>query len=373
MEVKIITIHDPDVNYGSTLQSCGLYNFITDLGYNAEIINYKPNYKTLSQRIKGVASKLLFFRKVRSRRCKINKYLDQHAKLTRLYRNAEELDKNPPVADVYITGSDVIWNRDINPEGADSSFYLGFVKEGIKMSYAPSMGEIQPIENIKYVADQIHDFKFISVREEQSKEQLIKYGIKNVMCVLDPVFLLDKRYYEKQVLPNSYGEYTLVYLMSDTPEKRSFVDNISRKYGDPVIAFGGLKQKSKCDAFIRDAGVEDFLSLIYNAQNIVTDSFHCIAFSLIFEKQFLYLPSIDSSMRIENLLNYVNLEYRIVNSQNALDNESAVYECIDYEKTRLLLNNKIIESKTHLTNALNECQSEITKEAIDATEIFHRA
>jgi len=359
MRVKIITIHDPDVNYGSTLQSCGSYNFIKELGYDTEIINYKPNYLSPSQSIKKVIPKIIYFKEASSRRKKINKYFQKHAKLTKVYKLKQELEMNPPEADVYITGSDVIWNRDVNPEGADSSFYLGFVNKGVKISYAPSMGEIQTQDNLDYIVEQIRDFKYISVREEQSKEQLINAGLSNVECVLDPVFLMPKEYYEQQVFNNIYGNYTLVYLMSDTPEKRKMVQNITREYGNPVIGFGGLKQKSECNLFLRDVGVEDFLTLIYHAKNIITDSFHCVAFSLIFEKQFLYLPSIDSSMRIENLLSYGNLENYIIRNNSRDLQITGLPEKIDYSIVKPLLEKKIVKSRNYLKNVLYACEKDI--------------
>ena len=284
------------------------------------------------------------------RRCKINKYFIKHAVLTRKYKSAKELYNTPPVADVYITGSDVIWNRDVNPEGGDSSYYLGFVQNGHKVSYAPSMGEIQSIENVSYIANQIRDFDFISVREEKSRQQLIEAGLVNVQCVLDPVFLMPCQYYVDQIGENNYGDYTLVYLMSESIQKRTVVAALTKKFENKVISFGGLKKKVKCDLFIRDAGVEDFLSLIYHAKFIITDSFHCIAFSLIFNKQFVYLPAIDSSMRIENLLSYFNLEKQII---TGIDNPRNVSDYhIDYSRVNPILNEKIEKSKKYLIDAL---------------------
>lgn len=355
MKIEIITIHDPDVNYGSTLQSCGTFNFIKNLGYNVEIINYRPNYKSTLQRLKRKLINLLFYKDSLIRRKKINSYFSKYANLSKQYNSYDELFNDPPVAEVYITGSDVIWNKDVNPEGADSAYYLGFVKNGICMSYAPSMGEIQPAENILFIKKQISDFKFISVREELSKKQLINAGINNVYCTIDPVFLLDRSYYEEQVTENKYGEYTLVYLMTGNKTKRKKVNDITCEYGSIVIGFGGFKQKCDCNKYIRDAGVEDFLSLIYYAKHIVTDSFHCICFSLIFEKQFLYLPSIDSSMRIENILSYVNLENRIIMPHSS--GEFPKNE-INYEIVRPLLFEKILYSRKFLECSLAECKKE---------------
>lgn len=190
MKVKIITIHDPDVNYGSTLQSCGTYNFVKSLGYDVEIIDYKPNYKGFTHRIKKNLVNMMFHEKYKTRRRKIDSYFSKHVTMTKRYRRYIDLLNDIPTADVYITGSDVIWNRDVNPEGADPAFYLGFVKNGVKMSYGPSMGEIQSESNISFVLNQIKDFKYISVREERSKEQLLVAGLSDVKCVTDPVFCL---------------------------------------------------------------------------------------------------------------------------------------------------------------------------------------
>lgn len=356
MKVKIITIHDPDVNYGSTLQSCGTFNYVRQKGYDVQIIDYRPNYKTLKQKLKRIIAGSLFFKAYVTRRNKINGYFRQHASLTPKYSKYSQLRDNPPEADVYITGSDVIWNRDVNSEGGDSAYYLGFVKKGFKMSYAPSMGEIQSDRNIAFIAKQVKGFQYLSVREEISKDQLEQYGLQSVACVLDPVFLMDYEYYKHQTHEVEGGNYTLVYLMSDNPLKRSQVESLSQKYGERVIALGGFKEKCNCDRFIRDAGVEDFLSLILHANHIITDSFHCVAFSLIFKKDFLYLPSVDSSMRIENLLNYVDLEGRIIRSEEDMKKSK---EAIDYEEVENKLAKKISYSRAYLDNALCDFESRI--------------
>lgn len=357
MKVSIITIHDPDINYGSTLQSCGTYNYVRKLGYDAQIIDYRPNYRTLKQNVKKALPKLLFFRDARQRRSKINDYFKNHARLTRKYATREDLFANPPESDVYITGSDVIWNRDVNPEGADPAFYLGFVRNGVKMSFSPSMGEIQPEENIRFILDQIGDFRWVSVREEKSRQQLVEGGRTDARCTMDPVFLHDRAYYAAQVHDNPYGDYTLIYLMSDTPEKREIVRQMSEKYGDKTVAFGGFKKKSTSDVFIRNAGVEDFLSLICHARHIITDSFHCISMSLIFNKQFVYLPSIDSSMRIENLLQYADLESRIITGDQKNRVGTVADSIIDYAEVNRKLQPKIEYTRRYLADALSACES----------------
>ena len=358
VKVKTITIHDPDVNYGSTLQACATYNFIKGLGYDVEIINYRPNYKSLKQRFKKALTNALFMKEYKTRRKKIEGYFEAHAKLTDVYHNLEDLKSNPPVADVFITGSDVIWNRDVNSEGADVAFYLGFVTSGYKMSYAPSMGEIQSKENVSFIVSQINDFRFISVREEESKRQLAEAGLKDAVCVTDPVFLMPRSYYEEQIVENKHGEYILVYLMSFTDQKRQKVAELAGKLGGKVIGLGGFKQKCDCDTYIRDAGVEDFLSLIYHAKYIITDSFHCIAFSLMFEKQFAYFPSIDSNMRIDNILSYVDLQNRVVKADDSRFN---VLNSIYYSDVTPKLQEKVEYSRDYFRVALSDINNELNR------------
>ena len=219
------------------------------------------------------------------------------------------------------------------------------------MSFSPSMGELQPEESVSEIAEKISDFKYISVREEASRKQLVQAGLNNVFCTMDPVFLHDKDYYVKQVGNNKYGKYTLVYLMSDTVEKRQTVSKLASIYGNQTVAFGGFRKKSDCDVFIRNAGVEDFLSLIYYADRIITDSFHCISFSLIFNKQFVYLPSIDSSLRIENLLDYAHLEKRILKGSDS-DLSGLAESDIDYSLVNEALQKHICDTRAYLKNAL---------------------
>lgn len=359
MKVKIITIHDPDVNHGSTLQSCSTFNFIKNLGYDVEIIDYRPNYISMKNRIKKCVTNLVFIVPYKKRRAKIDRYFKKNAKLTSRYHNFEELSKNPPVANVYITGSDVIWNRDVNPEGNDRSFYLGFVKYGKKISYASSMGRLQTYNNIDFIVEQIRDFRFISVREEKSRQQLLNAGIPNVECVMDPVFLMDKEYYLSKTSQNHYGNYILVYYILDNETKRHIVEVLKSNYNYKIIGIGGFKKKSNCDLFIRNVGVEDFLTLISNAKYIVTDSFHCVSFSIIFNVQFCYIPHNNLSIRSENLLNIAGLENRIITSINELDK---VCKLIDYKQVNEKIKPEIHKSRKYLVKALKIIEEETKKD-----------
>ncbi|WP_207876607.1 polysaccharide pyruvyl transferase family protein, partial [Clostridium sp. HV4-5-A1G] len=319
MKIAIITIHDPKVNYGSTLQSCATYSFVKQLGYDVEIINYCPQYKTFLQRIKRYFVKLIFLIPYIIRANKFKRYFMEHAILTKKYKNYKDLSYNPPKADVYITGSDVIWNRMVNPEGNDDAFYLRFVQDAFKMSYAPSMGEIQNNVNLNFIKQRISDFKYISVREYDSKKQLEDMGFANVECVLDPVFLLDKKYYLGISKTNIYGRYILVYLMSKSNFSEYVIKFIKKKLKLKVLLIGGFKRKCDCEYYDRTTGPIDFITYINNAEYIVTDSFHCVSFSLIFNKEFCFVPSKKCNMRIENILSITHLLDRIVSDYKDID------------------------------------------------------
>lgn len=356
MKIKIITIHDPDVNYGSTLQSCGTYNFCKQLGHDVEIIDYRPDYKSLKAKIRIIGGRMLYLSDYLKRKKKIENYFRLYATLTDRYHTFKELCDANLQADAFITGSDVIWNRSVNPEGGDDAFYLKFVHHGLKISYAPSMGQIQAKDDLDFLTSKISDFDFLSVREYASQKQLKQRGL-SVEAVLDPVFLHSKEYYKEQIHENRYGSYAMAYFMSHSRQKIELVDECRKFLNLPIVSMGGFKDKTGAEIFLRDAGVEDFLSLIYYSDFIITDSFHCVSMAIILNKKFCYVRAIDSSLRIENILSITRLEDRMIKDSIGLKN--AIQNDINYQLVYSRLESEITKSKSYLIKAINNGISQI--------------
>ena len=363
MRIAIITLHSV-INFGSALQAFALNHFLTANGYNVVTIDYRPtvNLKIFGLVDKKIArnilrhqvAKILFFMQLKKVKRKFELFIDQNITLSeKRYTEYKTLQNTPPAADLYITGSDQLWNG-MFPCGNDPAYYLQFVKEGKKMSYAVSLGrdEITNGELLE-VKQRILDFDTVSVREISGKEQLESVGLKNVCHVLDPVFLLDKQEYLHLAKNTAYSNYLLVYA-----EKDERVNNLAIFIADKlklkIISIGGMQKKCNSDIHDRTADPVDFLSYIANATFILTGSFHCVAFSLIMNKNFaVVLPSV-ASARLKDILGIVGLTERIVNDLSEAD---MILNPIDYSKVTPLMNKHINRSRMYLLDTVSNFKS----------------
>lgn len=356
MKISIITLHSILNNYGSVLQGFALCKFLNNKGYDAQVIDYRPRYKTsMAGMLRSFVIKAVFLLDYMKRTQKFERFVDSNKLTKNQYKSYEELSQLPPESDVYIAGSDQIWNN-LFPCGKDPAYYLEFVKSGVKMSYAASLGRDDVAEDdLLAIKEKIKDFKSILVREESGKKQLEKIGLKNVNHTADPVFLLSKEDYvdlidhNKHKAGNEYKPYLLVYAVEQDDLLSNVVKGIAADLGLKVISIGGFSNKCECDKFDRTAGPEDFLNLINNAEFVVTSSFHCTAFSLIFKKNFAVILPHKNPARLENIVSIVGLENRIIRENNY---NKDILKSIDYKEPDKVLNSYIENSKNILINTL---------------------
>jgi len=213
-KVGIITFHFAD-NFGAVLQAYALLRTLQGKNIHVEIINYIPQelrefYNIFFDLKKSVISlglvktikKLLVSVKtLHTKTIKIKnfeKFRNEHLSFSEyLYTTSEELLKKPPIYDVYVTGSDQIWNPDFFTK-IGGSYFLDFaVKNADKVSYAASIAK--PIESryFEYYKNYLQSFNYISVRENTAKNELKNIINKDVYIVLDPTLLLEKEDWEK--------------------------------------------------------------------------------------------------------------------------------------------------------------------------------
>ena len=211
MKIKTITCHDV-YNVGAGLQAYALLTYLEQLGHDVQIIDYKPDYlsKHYSFSIvgnpiyeKGKLIKFLYlmvkFPKrlwcyFGKRKRRFDLFKKEYLKVTPIcYSSNEHLKDETPEADIYIAGSDQIWNP-LFKNGRDPAFFLDFVPENkIKASYAASFAvESLPIELEKEILDRLKRLDFVSVREKSGLDIVKGLGVDRGRVVLDPVFLLDK-------------------------------------------------------------------------------------------------------------------------------------------------------------------------------------
>lgn len=350
-KVYTITFHQAN-NYGAMLQSYALQKVLCQK-YESKIINYNchaisNSYKlffkkgnslldTLKINIKSFL-KIPFYYKRYNNFKKFRNKLD----LTRKYINEDDLKNNYPKCDAYVTGSDQIWNKNIT-DGFDDGYFLNFGDENIKkISYAASIGDISIINNNKKLfGEKIKNIDAISVRENDLKSIIESTYTKKVTEVLDPTLLLTKEEWlniinkkyeisEKYIFAYSVGNGNDLYYDS--------INELARKTGLKVIYFDRTnkdkKIKCNCQSFY-SAGPDGFVTLLKNAEYVITTSFHGLALSINLQKNFSVILS-SYPERLTTLLNSLQLNNRIIEKGKEITDQ--FYKKINWdEKTKKLL------------------------------------
>lgn len=349
--IAIITLHSP-MNCGSVLQGYALnYYLNNELNQNSYIIDYVPSYmENEGKAIRNLIRKTVFFVSYAQRKKNFADFVKSNDRLSvRKYKTYDELIKYPPEADIYMTGSDQLWNPCFAC-GNDDAFFLRFVSNVRKIAYSTSMGTAEySQEQLKRIAEKISDFEYVSVRESCSVKQLESVGIKDPKCVCDPTLLLHREQYDKLAINfQKIGKYVAVYLVEHS-ELLDYILDSFRKQGYKIVGVGGYLRKYKCDVHFKDAGPSEFLGLIRDASFVVATSFHACVFSHIFHKEFVIIPPKINSERIRELLKISGLSDRMVTKKEDFD---SIDSNIDYEEVQSRLDNYVSYSKEELSNAI---------------------
>ena len=341
-------------NYGAVLQAYGLSQYLQkeneveflDIKFNPKVENtQKENVKKsgVVQKIVGKVKKIKF-EQFRKENLKIS------SEVIHGYKDSAELQDK---YDYYIVGSDQVWNTDITNK--TKAFFLDFVKNKPKIAYAASYGKdnLNEIEK-KWTEECLKDFKAISVREKQSATYLNKKLNINASVVCDPVFLLTKeQWIDKINLKNKNKSYILVYYMENNSTLESIISNIRKIYNCPIIAIKGGVQKLNGIKHIDGLGPKDFLKTIYNAELVVTNSFHALAFSIIFNKKVIAFEHSKWNLRIANLLKLTDNNKKIITLKDDVDESLLKEKTINGDKAYSKLLPLIKESKEFLKKSIN--------------------
>lgn len=331
-KLLLLTLHSQNNNFGSVLQAHSLYDSLEEFGLDVTTLNYQPYYSngaiTPKMFIKKFITNLVFLPFFLIRTKRFNKLI-KSKKLTKKITRNSKLSSVSKGYDIYLIGSDQVWN----PRylcGRDDAYFLKFTNSKHKMSYGASIGtrEITD-EELDAIVNKITDFKYISLREKISCLQLKDHGLKNVKYVLDPVFLHDEDYYLKLASKSiKYTGYILAYVIHKDEFISHVIDELARMLNKKVIQVGGFAKKCNYNKFLRSAGPAEFLSLIKNADFVITSSFHGTAFAHIFNKQFAVVMPKGNTLRIENILETAGTEDRVIYS---LDDVERMLDPIDYK------------------------------------------
>jgi len=326
MKILTLTLHYID-NCGSCLQAYALQQFLLKNGYDTELIDYRPQYLINNGRpLKHFIKKIVFGTKLKNRWKVFDEFLGYYKLTDKTYTKYSQLKKNPPKADAYIVGSDQVWNRSF-PCGRDEAYYLDFVEEGKKLSYAASLGkESTPQAELEEIKSRIGKFDFVSVREDVSVKELQSVGCGEVTWVCDPVLLHDKSFYEELAVRTEVEKYALVYLIPQSELLDKLIQYLRKEKGYKIVYVGSFLNRCDCDVNYTDVGPKEFLGLIKDAEFIVAGSFHATVFSHIFQKDFVTL-AYQNNARMIQFLELTGLTDRYLQSEDAI---VKVMDRIDY-------------------------------------------
>lgn len=361
-KVAILTIHI-GINFGSILQTIASYETVKRLGYQPIIVNYIPERATFKRYVKGAFSspikfvwRLIFLPIYFKNNSIYHKFLAGHVNLSSPIYDSDNFTDKCPKSDVYMVGSDQVWNS-VHNEGFNGRYFFeGIDRNAHKIAFCSSFGrgEINAQEQNK-IKDLLADFKAVSVREDSGVEILNKIGI-NAEQLIDPTLLFSKETWGKYASSRiEKSPYVLIYTPYNTVDSSIIFHSarkLADKYGLKVVTFSWTAKKdSRVDRTILFADPGDFLSLMLNANYVITNSFHGTAFSINLNKQFWVFQPSAFSTRIESILNLTNLKDRMLCEELKDEN---IYT-IAYDDVNTILESERNKSIDFLKTALQQC------------------
>ncbi|WP_446787729.1 polysaccharide pyruvyl transferase family protein [Macellibacteroides fermentans] len=372
MKTGIMTFHASH-NCGSMLQAYALQRHLyKELGVENEIIDYSNAEQQrmysavyIPHSAKDIARNILnifFYPILKKHAYDYEKFSDKFLRKSKAkYDSPDDIMSAKLDYTHLITGSDQVWN--VHAKDFDVSYLLPFSEGAKKIAYAVSLGatNISIDKDANYYKTIIDDFSSVSVREKNARNWVQNlYSSGNVEICVDPTLFLTRNEWEPLVGKNEIKEkYIFWYAMTYKRDMSKIVEDISKKLGMKVYVLDA-KEWSRRGLFRygihlkKNGGPSSFLSLIKNADLVLTSSFHGTIFSYIFQKNFWYLNQkneIGSDDRSIYLLTQLGLQNRFLLKKDILNTD--VKQSIDYSSTELI-KKEIDYSKHFLQHALNK-------------------
>ena len=336
MKIGIVTFWWSENNYGQILQCYALQEYLRDAGHDAYLIRYDPGRdgtRYLLSRFMMVFNpvKLFAFIRIKARyfltkreqmmyNRKFEYFRSKHMSYSeKVYFSFKELKKDPPEADVYIVGSDQVWS--IPASSSIQVYFLNFGDRNIKrISYAASFGTDEPVDGfVQKITPLLRNFNFVSVREKSGLAICKKCGIDNAEWVPDPTILLDinkyrELYMNEQIRKPGKPYCFLYYLGNQCDFSIQNIYDWASQRGLEVVYVTGNSQH---DNFEKNyATIPEWIYLLEYAEYVITNSYHCAIFSILFQKQFAVIPltrkDTSKNTRLDSLFELFEMNSRYI-------------------------------------------------------------
>ena len=347
MKIGILTFHFA-FNCGAALQCFALQKTLKEFGNDVHVINYCPWYHQnryasrknpfyFAKKKYKEPAKNVFVRwkkgfegfrdtvrswkdtaALREREEKFLTFRKAYLNETRMYRTDKALRAHPPKYDLYLAGSDQLWNRKLTDNRYDRAYFLRFGDNKIKRAtYAIGTHFENVIDEQKQMDPLIWAMNYVSLREEKWLNTVMRSTLpdKPFHVDVDPTLLLEAQDYEP-LLPTEPLEtepYILVYTMPGVAQSGAnrAAKELSEATGLKVIDVNGNPNAGNREiGDQRVVGPCEFLWYMKHADYVVTNSFHGTVFSLLYERPFMTVLHVETGNRVSELLERLGLGER---------------------------------------------------------------
>jgi|SaaInlStandDraft_4_1057021.scaffolds.fasta_scaffold14155_2 hypothetical protein len=375
MKIGILTLPISE-NYGGILQAVALYRLLHSQGHDIILINKKfyPKKVLWKKIITTVLLKIPFhdFKEIKTND-KLHKEKLERTKFHRpfiekeIFNISEDLYAKQNLEnfaqkenfDAVIVGSDQVWRKYyIQTDIFYRNYFLDFLDgtKTKKIAYAPSFGKDywEGQNDSEDISKLLKEFTAVSVRESSGVDICKNtFNYNKAIHVLDPTILMDKRFYKDKIIEKYKESNTnkgglLTYVLDEAKEKKKIIEFVQKNVG--IESVHHLKGFNNSDLTY---SVPQWLASFANADFVVTDSFHGMVFSIIFEKEFVVIGNRMRGLdRFLSLLSLLGLEDRLI--FNVKDLKGKELKSIDYSKINVVLDDEKKNSLEFLKEVLND-------------------
>lgn len=395
-KLGIITFYDTD-NYGAVLQAYALQSTIQNMGHTAEFVRFydetakqaahasgmRDYYKILKNSNYNLYGYLKTYALIQLVAQKFDFFREKYMNVSRIaYYSMEQLQTANQDYMGFVCGSDMIWS-DIG-QNMDV-FFLQFAQPGTRISYAPSLTGINTSDKkeLTKLKKRLEGIDFLSCREKFGVDIITELTGKKAFHALDPTLLMTKDMWKKHLqfdTKDRKNKYILCYMFGGAPNSViRELKTIGKKLNADIRYIPmSVKERSYELQNGRTAayGPYEFVELFYNADFVITNSYHGLLFSLIFEKPFvlfhrehncewsIHEERMNSILSITGLSNrFLGIGEHISNSLLYLDYTSGISSSLGRErkKSLLYLKNAIEAVESHNAQTNNSPDSKPPK------------
>lgn len=311
-----------DNNYGGNLQRYALVKVLQDMGHDVECIFMYPQYrlpwykipysypKRYIKKLLGKSSMPIRLEKMcalnAEKKNKLslqfyNKYIPHTAKITTMKELKRIADGR---YDAFIVGSDQVWRADMTKRLKTENYFFDFLEESStkRIAYAVSLGTDVPYEKslVKKLTPLYKRFASVTVREYSALDLFKSYGwqMPKAQWVLDPTMLLPQEHYKSLIESAQTTNYTegkiFCYILDKNGNTQKIIDDKKKNWGLECYEMGLQNSIT--------VSIEQWLRNVMQSKFVITDSFHGVVFSILFNRPFIFVGNKKrGNARIESL------------------------------------------------------------------------